>query len=203
MFLSDKSFKSEIEKGSLIVKPFDPACVQPASIDLKLSNEFRVFKHTNHALIDIKENFGEYTELLKIDDGDRFVLHPGEFVLGSTIEWVEVPQHLVGRIEGKSSLGRLGVIVHATAGFVDPGFKGKLTLEISNVGKIPIALYPGMRIAQFSVIQLTEPAETSYGDSRLNSKYQGQEGPVESQIHKNYHPRAPAAAPSDPTGTQR
>ena len=187
MILSDVTLKREIEKGSLIVKPFDPACVQPASIDLKLSNEFRVFKHTNHALIDIKENFGEYTELLKIDDGDRFVLHPGEFVLGSTIEWVEVPQHLVGRIEGKSSLGRLGVIVHATAGFVDPGFKGKLTLEISNVGKIPIALYPGMKIAQFSVIQLTEPAETSYGDSRLNSKYQGQEGPVESQIHKNYH----------------
>jgi len=187
MILSDKTLKREIENGNLVITPFDASCVQPASIDLRLSNEFRVFKHTNHALIDIKENFGEYTELLRVEEGEKFVLHPGEFVLGSTVEWVEVPQSLVGRIEGKSSLGRLGVIVHATAGFVDPGFKGKLTLEISNVGKIPIGLYPGMKIAQFSVIQLTEPAETAYGDKKLNSKYQGQEGPVESQIHKNYH----------------
>lgn len=186
MILSDVTLKKEVENGRLVIKPFDTNCLQPASIDLKLASEFRVFKHTNHALIDIKEDFGEYTELLKIGDGDRFVLHPGEFVLGSTLEWVEVPQHLVGRIEGKSSLGRLGVIVHATAGFVDPGFKGKLTLEISNVGKIPISLYPGMKIAQFSVIQLTEPAQTSYGDKKLNSKYQGQQGPEESKIHKNY-----------------
>lgn len=187
MILSDRSLREEIRKGNLVVKPFDESCLQPASIDLKLSDEFRVFKHTNHALIDIKQDFGEYTELLKVNQGEPFVLHPDEFVLGSTLEWVEVPDYLVGRLEGKSSLGRLGIITHATAGFVDPGFRGRLTLEISNVGKIPVSLYPGMRIAQFSIIKLTEPAETPYGSDKLNSKYQGQVRPEESKIHKNYH----------------
>ncbi len=187
MILSDKSLREEIQKGKLVVKPFDEKCLQPASIDLKLADEFRVFKHTNYALIDIKQNFGEYTDQVKIKNGEPFVLHPGEFVLGSTIEWVEVPDYLVGRLEGKSSLGRLGIITHATAGFVDPGFKGRLTLEISNVGKIPVSLYPGMRIAQFSIIKLTEPAEKPYGSAELNSKYQGQLGPEESKIHRNYH----------------
>ncbi len=189
MILSDKTLREEIQKGNLIVKPFDPEMVQPASIDLRLANEFRVFKHVNYGLIDVKKDFGEYTELMTISDEEKFVLHPDEFVLGSTREWVEVPGNLVGRIEGKSSLGRLGVIVHATAGFVDPGWKGKLTLEISNVGKIPIALYPGMKIAQFSVMQLTTPADTLYGDKKLGSKYLGQEGPMESKMHKNFHPQ--------------
>ncbi|MBI4406763.1 dCTP deaminase, partial [Candidatus Micrarchaeota archaeon] len=178
------------QKGKLVVKPFDETCLQPASIDLKLSDEFRVFKHTNHALIDIKQNFGEYTEQIKIKKEESFVLHPDEFVLGSTLEWVEVPDYLVGRLEGKSSLGRLGIITHATAGFVDPGFKGRLTLEISNVGKIPVSLYPGMKIAQFSIIRLTTPVDTPYGSDKLHSKYQGQHGPEESKIHKNYHSAA-------------
>ncbi len=187
MILSDKTLKEYITSGKIIVKPFDPSHVQPASIDLTLDNNFRIFKHVNYGLIDIKEDFGEYTEPMTVKDEDKFVLHPDEFVLGSTREWVEIPRDLVGRIEGKSSLGRLGVIVHATAGFVDPGFKGNLTLEISNVGKIPIALYPGMKIAQFSVMQLTTPADVAYGDKKLGSKYLGQQGPMESKMHKNYH----------------
>ena len=186
MILSDRSLLEEIKKGHLVVKPFDESCLQPASIDLRLANEFRVFKHINHALIDTKVPFSEYTELVKVNDGEKFVLHPNEFVLGSTLEWVKVPADLVGRIEGKSSLGRLGVIVHATAGYVDPGFEGNLTLEINNVGKIPVALYPGMKIAQFSVMTMTTAADKPYGSAKLNSKYQGQAGPTESQIHKNF-----------------
>lgn len=186
MILSDRSLLEEIKNGHFIIKPFDESCIQPSSIDLKLANEFRVFKHINHALIDTKIPFSEYTDLVRVNDGEKFILHPGEFVLGSTLEWVKVPNDLVGRIEGKSSLGRLGVIIHATAGFVDAGFEGNLTLEINNVGKIPIALYPGMKIAQFSIMKMTTPADKPYGSKELNSKYHGQQGPTESQIHKNF-----------------
>lgn len=180
MILSDTDIYKEIEKGHVKVIPYNKDRVQPASIDLTLKNSFRVFSHQHAALIDPKQKFTSYTEEVKIKDYNPFIIHPGEFVLGSTIERVEIPIDMVARIEGKSSLGRLGIIIHATAGFIDPGFKGELTLEISNVGKIPVALYPGMRIAQLSLMYLSSPATHPYGEK---NNYQEQTGATESKLN--------------------
>jgi len=184
MILSDRTIKQELASGRLVVKPLYPNCIQPSSIDLHLSKEFRVFKHASYPVIDVKKKFGGYTELVKTKPGQPFIIHPDEFVLGSTVEAVRIPNDMVGRLEGKSSLGRLGIIIHATAGYVDPGFRGKLTLEISNVGKIPVTLYPEMRIAQLSFLQMTTEADNPYGSKRTNNRYQNQGGPTESRIFK-------------------
>lgn len=184
MILSDRDLLKEIKSGKLIIEPFDKDLIQPSSIDLRLGNEFRIFNHSKHSIIDVKKHFSKYTELVKIKNGGKFICHPNEFVLGTTLEKVKIPTHLVARLEGKSSLGRLGIIVHCTAGYVDPGFEGNLTLEINNVGKIPVALYSGMRIAQMSLIRLSSKVEKPYGSR--NNKYQGQKGPMESKIYKEF-----------------
>ena len=184
MILSDRTIRQELAAGRIVVRPLYKDCIQPSSIDLHLSSEFRVFKHSSHPVIDVKKKFGEYTELIKVKESEPFIIHPDEFVLGSTIENVEIPGDIVGRLEGKSSLGRLGIIIHATAGYVDPGWKGRLTLEISNVGKIPVTLYPQMRIAQLSFLRMTTPADNVYGSKKTNNRYLNQRGPTESRIFK-------------------
>lgn len=183
MILSDKDILTEIKRNRLIIDPFDKDCIQPSSVDLHLGSEFRVFKHLEHSVIDIKKHFKHYTKQVKINK-KPYILHPHEFVLGTTLEKVQIPTHLVARLEGKSSLGRLGIIVHATAGYVDPGFRGNLTLEINNVGKIPVTLYPEMRIAQLSLVRLTSKPAFAYGER--SGKYQNQEGPVESRIYRDF-----------------
>lgn len=184
MILSDRDIIAEIKKGVLSIRPFDTTLVQPSSVDLRLGSEFRIFKHARYPLIDVKRPFGAYTQLVRIKENGRIVCHPGEFVLGTTLEKVKIPTHLVGRLEGKSSLGRLGILIHCSAGYVDPGFEGNLTLEINNVGKIPVALYPGMRIAQISFSKLTSKAKRPYGVK--DGKYQHQSGPTESRVYKEF-----------------
>ena len=170
MILSDRTIKEQIKNGRIIIEPFSEDSVQPSSVDLRLDEYFRVFR--NHALshIDLKQNLEELTELVKASDENPFILHPGEFVLGSTAERIAIPADLVGRIEGKSSLGRLGLLIHTTAGFVDAGWDGQLTLEFSNVASLPITLYPGMKIGQISFIQMTTDADNPYGTGSLGSK---------------------------------
>lgn len=186
MVLSDSDIKREVKKKHILISPFDPKCVQPASYDLKLGREFRVFKSIHKAYFDVKKNSSEdFIELIKIKDSSPLIVHPGEFILARTIETVGIPRDLIGRLEGKSSLGRIGIIVHATAGFIDPGFKGTLTLEMTNVANIPIALYPGMRIAQISFMRMESPAEVPYGEIR-GSKYWGQVGPTPSKISEDF-----------------
>lgn len=186
MILSDRTIKKEIADGRIIIEPYDERSIQPSSVDLRLDRYFRVFR--NHALshIDVKQNLEELTELVEANDEDPFILHPGEFVLGSTAERVAIPADLVGRIEGKSSLGRLGLLIHTTAGFVDAGWDGQLTLEFSNVASLPITLYPGMKIGQISFIQMTTEADNPYGTGKLGSKYQGQKGPRPSRYWENF-----------------
>ena len=186
VILSDRSIRAEIAAGRIEIEPFDPAMVQPSSIDVRLDSRFLVFRSHTRAVIDVKEDLTDLTELVTITDGDPFILHPGEFVLGSTAERVRLPDDIVGRIEGKSSLGRLGLLIHTTAGFVDAGFEGYLTLELSNVATLPITLYPGMKIGQISFLRMDGPAEFPYGSSSLGSKYSGQVGPTPSQYWKNF-----------------
>ena len=187
MMLSDHSIKESVAKGHIVIEPFDVSCVRPCSVDLHLSKDFRVFKHVDHACIDPKLGaVADYTEKEVIQEGKAFILHPNEFALGSTVEVIGIPNDLVARLEGRSSLGRIGVIIHATAGFVDAGFKGHLTLELSNVGRIPVALYPGMRIAQISFQMLSTPVDVPYGAPELGSKYQGQSGPTESMLKQDF-----------------
>lgn len=172
-----------------MIDPLDPADIQPSSVDLSLDCYFRVFRNYTMTVIDVKTDQEELTELVEIPDGDAFVLHPGEFVLGSTKERVSLPDDLVGRLEGKSSLGRLGLLIHSTAGFVDAGWDGHLTLELSNVANLPIKLYPGMKIGQISFLRMTTSAEDPYGSSRVGSKYQGQRGPTPSRYFENFQAR--------------
>jgi dCTP deaminase len=186
MILSDRSIREEIAAGRIIIDPFDPSCVQPSSVDLHVDGLFRVFRNHSLQVIDVKEQQESLTELVEIADGEAFILHPGEFVLGSTLERVALPGDLVGRLEGKSSLGRLGLLIHTTAGFVDPGFDGYLTLEFSNVANLPITVYPGMKIGQISFLKMTSPADVPYGSSALGSKYQGQRGPTPSRFFENF-----------------
>src|SRR5574340_644791 len=184
--LSDRDIRASLQAGRIRIDPYDPACLQPSSVDLHLDREFRVFRNNRYAFIDVREPQPDLTELLAIDGEEPFILHPGEFVLGQTLEWVELPDDLVARLEGKSSLGRLGLLIHSTAGYVDPGWKGNLTLELSNVANLPIALYFGMRIGQISFFQMTSPVERPYGSPELGSKYQGQSEPTASAFHRDF-----------------
>ncbi|HEX6388777.1 MAG TPA: dCTP deaminase [Solirubrobacteraceae bacterium] len=179
--LSDGTIRRLVDEGHITITPWDPGMVQPASVDLRLGNSFLVFHNFRVPAIDLADPPQNLTEQVVLDDGDSFVIHPGEFVLGRTHEYVELPDDVVARIEGKSSLGRLGLIVHATAGFVDPGFKGTLTLEITNLTRVPIVLWPGKPIAQLSFMTLDRPAERPYGHPDLGSHYQGQVEATESR----------------------
>jgi dCTP deaminase len=186
VILSDRTIREEVAAGRIVIEPFNDACIQPSSVDLHIDSSFRVFRNHTLGLIDVKQNLEELTELVVIDDEDRFILHPGEFVLGSTAERVAVPDDLVARLEGKSSLGRLGLLIHSTAGFVDAGWDGQLTLELSNVASLPITLYPGMKIGQISFIRMTTPADNPYGSTKVGSKYQNQKGPRPSRYWENF-----------------
>ncbi len=186
MILSDRTIRELLAAGRIVIDPLDQQDIQPSSVDLRLDNRFRVFLNHTRRVIDVKQDQTELTEEVVVDDNDAFVLHPGEFALGSTLERVAIPDDLVGRIEGKSSLGRLGLLIHTTAGFVDAGWDGHLTLELSNVANLPITLYPGMKIGQISFIQMTTPADVPYGASSLGSKYRGQRGPTPSRFHENF-----------------
>ena len=186
MILSDRSLREAIATGRIVIDPFDDACVQPSSIDLHLDHRFLVFRNHTRGLINVKEDLTDLTEQVEASDTDPFILHPGEFVLGSTSERVVVPDDLVARLEGKSSLGRLGLLIHSTAGYVDAGWDGQLTLELSNVANLPITLYPGMKIGQISFVQMTSAADNPYGSGVLGSKYLGQEGPRPSRYWENF-----------------
>jgi len=187
MILSDRSINEAVASGHIVVDPFEPANVQPSSIDLRLDRYFRVFRNHTTRVIDVREDQEDLTELVEIGDGQCFMLHPGEFVLGATAERLGLPDDLVARIEGKSSLGRLGLLIHSTAGFIDPGFHGHITLELSNVATLPITLYPGMRIGQVSFLTMTTPAQNPYGSTSVGSKYQGQRGPTPSRYFENFN----------------
>lgn len=185
MILSDFDLLKEIKKGSIVITPFDKKNIQPASYDVTLGGEFRIFKNSQKAFLDTKEDFSSFMELIKIPDGNPLIVHPGEFLLGTTLEKVKIPNNLVAQLMGRSSIGRLGIIVHATAGFIDPGFEGYITLEMSNMANIPIALYPGMRIGQLSFTRLSSDAKNPYSKKR-GSKYSGQKGPTVSRIWKDF-----------------
>jgi dCTP deaminase len=186
VILSDRDLRAEIDGGRIIIEPYDATCVQPSSIDVKVSNLFRVFRNHSAAVLDVKKDLSDLTELVEVEPDGVFMLHPGEFVLGSTLERVAVPYDLVARVEGKSSLGRLGLLIHSTAGFVDAGFDGHVTLELANVANLPITLYPGMKIGQISFMKMTSPAEKPYGSGASGSKYQGQRGPTPSRYFENF-----------------
>ena len=192
MVLSDVSIAEALEEGRIIIDPLGEDCIQPSSVDLHVDQYFRVFRNHTARVIDVREDQEELTELIDVGEETPFILHPGEFVLGSTLERVALPDDLVARLEGKSSLGRLGLLIHSTAGFVDAGWDGHLTLELSNVANLPITLYPGMKIGQISFFQMTTPAERPYGSSGLNSKYLGQRGPTPSRYAENFRRHAPS-----------
>jgi dCTP deaminase len=186
MVLSDVTIREELAAGRIVIDPFDPTCIQPSSVDVHVGTQFRVFANSRYPYIDVKREMPDLTELVQVEGGDPFILHPGEFVLGSTLERVALPDDLVARLEGKSSLGRLGLLIHSTAGYVDPGWDGYLTLELSNVANLPITIYPGMKIGQISFFRLTAPAEAPYGSAATKSKYQGQRGPTPSRFFEEF-----------------
>jgi dCTP deaminase len=183
--LSDRDIRTALETGRIRIDPYDPGCLQPSSVDLHLDRHFRVFRNNRYAFIDVRQPQPDLTELLTVAD-EPFILHPGEFVLGQTIEWVELPDDLVARLDGKSSLGRLGLLIHSTAGYVDPGWKGTLTLELSNVANLPITLFCGMKIGQVSFERMSSPVERPYGSPALGSKYQGQKSPTASEFYRDF-----------------
>jgi len=184
--LSDRTIRRLIEEGRIAIDPFDPDLMQPSSLDVRVDRYFRVFRNSRYPFIDVKAQQEELTELVEVAGDEAFILHPGEFVLGSTLERVRLPDDLVARLEGKSSLGRLGLLIHSTAGFIDPGWDGHVTLELSNVANLPITIYPTMKIGQLSFVQLSEPAEHPYGSEGIGSKYQGQRGPTPSRYWQNF-----------------
>jgi len=186
MILSDVSIRKALAEGRIVIDPLDESAIQPSSVDLRADTRFRVFRNYSEPFIDPKKPQEHLTELVEIADGDAFILHPGEFALGSTYERVRLPDDLVARLEGKSSLGRLGLLIHSTAGFVDAGWDGYLTLELSNVASLPIAIYPKMRIGQISFLEMTTPSERPYGSIQTRSKYQGQRGPTASRYYLNF-----------------
>jgi dCTP deaminase len=186
VILSDRSLRDAIAAGRIVIDPLDESCIQPSSIDVKIGNLFRVFRNHTAGIIDVKVDMEDLTELIVVPEDGVFMLHPGEFVLGSTLERVAVPDDLVARIEGKSSLGRLGLIIHSTAGFIDAGFDGHVTLELTNIATLPITLYPNMKIGQVSFMQMTTPADNPYGKGARGSKYQGQRGPTPSRYFENF-----------------
>lgn len=187
MLLSDRDLKAALASGRLGLAPYDEAMVQPSSIDVRLDRYFRVFANHRYTHIDPAVAQDDLTELLEADGDEPFILHPGEFVLGSTYEAVTLPDDVAARLEGKSSLGRLGLLTHSTAGFVDPGFSGHVTLELSNVATLPIKLWPGMKIGQLCFFQLSSPAEKPYGSAEYKSRYQGQRGPTASRSFMNFY----------------
>ncbi|MFG2075392.1 dCTP deaminase [Nonomuraea maritima] len=187
MLLSDRDILAEIEAGRLALDPFDPEMIQPSSIDVRLDRFFRVFENHRYPHIDPAEEQPDLTRLVEPRGDEPFILHPGEFVLASTYEVVSLPDDLASRLEGKSSLGRLGLLTHSTAGFIDPGFSGHVTLELSNVATLPIKLWPGMKIGQLCVFRLSSPAESPYGSSKYGSRYQNQRGPTPSRSFRNFH----------------
>ncbi|MDQ3940822.1 MAG: dCTP deaminase [Actinomycetota bacterium] len=186
MILSDRDIRAAISAGRIGIDPFDEADVQPSSVDLHVDRFFRTFHNHRYEVIDVKKQMEDLTEVIEVKEEEAFILHPGEFVLGSTAEYVRLPHDLVARLEGKSSLGRLGLLIHSTAGYVDPGFEGHLTLELSNVANLPITIYPNMKIGQISFFRLTSEAEYPYGSRKIGSKYQGQRGPTPSRYHENF-----------------
>ena len=186
MILSDRDIQAALDKGRIAIDPLASRAVQPSSIDLRVGNGFRVFANHRYPYIDTRKEQPQLTDLIEVSEGEPFMLHPGEFVLGTTLEKVTLPDDLVARLEGKSSLGRLGLLIHSTAGFVDAGFSGGLTLELSNVATLPIAIYPGMKIGQIAFFTLTSPAEVPYGSRQLGSKYMGQQGPTASRYFENF-----------------
>ncbi len=186
MVLSDRSIGEQLESGGIVIDPLGEGCIQPSSVDLHVDRYFRVFRNDTTPFIDPKRAQEDLTELVEVEDGQTFILHPGEFVLGSTLERVALGDDLVARLEGKSSLGRLGLLIHSTAGFVDAGWDGHLTLELSNVANLPIAIYPGMKIGQISFLRMTTAAERPYGSDATASKYKGQQGPTPSRYYLNF-----------------
>ena len=194
MLLSDRDLEAALADGRLGLDPYDPAMVQPSSIDVRLDRYFRVFANHRYTHIDPAVEQDELTELVEPAGDEPFILHPGEFVLGSTLEVISLADDLAARLEGKSSLGRLGLLTHSTAGFIDPGFSGHVTLELSNVANLPIKLYPGMKIGQVCVFRLTSPAAHPYGSAQYGSRYQGQRGPTASRSHLRFN-RAPTLPP--------
>jgi dCTP deaminase len=192
MVLADRTIRRLIAAGRVRIDPFDDALVQPSSVDVRVDRFFRVFRNARYPYIDVKEPMEDLTELVEINDDAPFILHPGEFVLGSTLERISLPDDLVARLEGKSSLGRLGLLIHSTAGFIDPGWDGHVTLELSNVANLPITIYVGMKIGQLSFVQMTEPSESPYGSTGLGSKYKGQTGPTPSRYWQNFATEAGA-----------
>ncbi len=187
MLLSDRDIRAEVAAGRVVLEPFEPAMVQPSSIDVRLDRYFRVFENHRYAVIDPAADQPDLTRLVEPTGDEPFVLHPGEFALASTFEVVTLPDDIAGRLEGKSSLGRLGLLTHSTAGFIDPGFSGHVTLELSNVATLPITLWPGMKIGQLCLFRLSSPAEHPYGSAAYGSRYQGQRGPTPSRSHVNFH----------------
>lgn len=186
MVLSDRSIREAIEAGRIVIEPFDWSDLQPSSVDVHLDRMFRVFDNTRCPYIDVRRDQPDLTSLVTVQDDEPFVLHPGEFVLGQTIERVTLPDDVVGRLEGKSSLGRLGLLIHSTAGYVDPGWSGNLTLELSNVANLPITLYHGMRIGQLSFLAMSTPVERPYGSEEIGSKYWGQTEPTPSRVARDF-----------------
>lgn len=186
VIFSDRTIKEALAEGRIDIEPLEPSYIQPSSVDLRVDRSFRVFENHRHPAIDPRSPQEDITKLVEVEEGEPFMLHPGEFVLGSTLERVRLGLDVVARLEGKSSLGRLGLLIHSTAGFVDPGFEGAITLELSNVATLPIAIYPGMKIGQISFYQMTTPADHPYGSPELGSKYQGQQGPTPSRSHRDF-----------------
>ena len=186
MVLSDHTIREELATGRIVIEPLQEDCIQPASVDLHLDRRLLVFRNSRRAYIDVREDTSDLTEMVEIEDERPFILHPGEFVLASTLEHIELPEDLVARLEGKSSLGRIGLLIHSTAGYVDPGWKGHLTLELSNVANLPVTLYFGMKIGQLSYLRLTTAADNLYGSEALGSKYQGQTDPTASRMHQDF-----------------
>jgi dCTP deaminase len=186
VIFSDRSIREALDEGRIGIDPLEPSYIQPSSVDLRVDSAFRVFENHKYPHIDPREPQEDLTKLIEVQQGEPFILHPGEFVLGSTFERVRLGVDIVARLEGKSSLGRLGLLIHSTAGFVDPGFDGYLTLELSNVANLPIAIYPGMKIGQISFYQMTTDADHPYGSGEAGSKYQGQRGPTPSRSHVDF-----------------
>ncbi|MGZ5359365.1 MAG: dCTP deaminase [Solirubrobacterales bacterium] len=186
MVLSDRTIKEEVAAGRLVFDPYDESLVQPSSVDVRVDRSFRVFHNSRYPYIDVRQRMDELTDLVEVGGDEPFVLHPGEFVLGQTLERVKLPPDLVARLEGKSSLGRLGLVIHSTAGFVDPGFEGNLTLELSNLATLPITIYEGMPIGQISFMRMDGQVENPYGGREAGSKYQGQAEPTASRYYLNF-----------------
>ena len=187
MLISDRDIRAEIDAKRIVLDPYDPAMVQPSSVDVRIDRFFRLFDNHRYAHIDPSEEQPELTRMIEVDPEEAFILHPGEFALASTYETVTLPDDVAARLEGKSSLGRLGLLTHSTAGFIDPGFSGHITLELSNVATLPIKLWPGMKIGQLCFFQLSSPAENPYGAGSHKNRYQGQRGPTASKSFQNFH----------------